>query len=457
MENPSSGYETNLNDKSTISIDARIRAAFTEAACPKTIIDHRYLGFTCVAISLALAVGYLTIRPELYSATSSMLMGNVATASDRLGILSATGDIEDLTFKLFAARVQQLRLESELKGETVLSISPDLTKQASSSEYKSVLDREQQMFAGRMRGFASELANLRQQVDLYRQELDSRSRQIDFASAQQQSIDQDVSSVRTAVAKGIFNGMRLGDIERSAAAVGSRKIEVEAARIALAQSVLTTEQEIKKAESAREWNLLSSLQQSAIDMHAIETQLATARLLQSPTFAQPRDPGSIEDSIAIIQSEATALAVVDTYDLATAAFIHDNPPATFSLSSWLGLNARAEGRSDRDMAAQILQQGLRVTRAGRGSQIDVTFVSNNPEAARLVANGVVSIFSTAESGPAGSTSRPAEIVQRAIPRPSSLSDASIMALGLLFGVALAVLCSLAASVAGIFRRDGRLA
>ena len=437
--------------------ESRIHAAFTESARPKTITDHWWLGLICIVISLALAAWYLSIRPELYSATSSVLISNVATPNQRLGILRATGEVDDLTFKLFTARVQHVRLESELEGQAVFSIPSDLAGEASSPEYTSVLDREQQLFLGRSQGFASELASLHQKVELYQQALASRSRQADIASVQQHSIDQEVSSVRALVAKGLSTGMRLGDVERSAAAVSSRKIEVEAQRISLAQSVLTTEQEIKKVRNTRESNLLSSLQQSAIETHAIETRLATARQLQSPKFTQPRDAGSIENSIAFIRSEATALAVVDRYDLATAAFIRDNRPGTFSLASLLGLYAQARDLSERETAARILQQDLQVERFGRGSQIDVTFVSRDPETARVVAEGVVGIFSKAEAGLTGSTSQPAEIVPRAVPRRSSLSDVSIWALGLLSGIALAVLCSMAASVAGILRRDARFA
>ena len=437
--------------------DSRIRAAFTESARSKTITDHWRLGLFCIVILLALTAWYLAVRPELYSATSSVLIGNVATADQRIGILRTTGEVDDLTFKLFTARAHHVRLESELQGRAVFSIPPELADEASSPEYKSVLDREQQLFQGRSQGFASELSSLRQKVELYQQALASRSRQANFVSVQQQSIDQEVSSVRALVAKGISTGVRLGNVERSAAAVSSTKIEVEAQRITLAQNVLTTQQEIEKARNARGSDLLSSLQQSAIETHAIETRLATARLLQSPKFTQPRDAGSIENSMAILRSDATALAVVDTYDLATAAFIRGNRPGTLSLAWWLGLYAEAGDLSEREMAAQILQQGLRVERLSRGSQIDVTFVSRDPETARVVANGVVSIFSKAEAGLTGSMSQPLEIVQRAVPRRSSLSDASVWALGLLSGIALAVLCSMAVSAAGVLRRDAQFA
>ena len=452
---PKNEKSSSANEESTT--EARIRAAFAEAAHPKSLVKHPYLSLACVAFSLALAVGYLMARTDVYSATSSMLMGNVASASDRLAIVSATGDIEDLTFKLFAVRVQHFRLESERKGAADFSIPSDLTNQASSSQYKSAIEREQQLFLGHTQGFAVELENLRQQVDLYRQALNSRARQVDFATTQQQSIDRKVSAIRKLVKMGISSEVRLGDVERLAAAVGSLKIDVEAERIGLAQNVLTTEQEIRKAKSNRDRQLLSSLQQSAIEMHGIETRLATARLLQSPTFTQPRTLASIEDVIAIIQSEATAFVMVDAHNLATEAFIHHNRPNTFSLASWLGSQAEAQGVSVRNTAARIVQQGLHATRAGRGSRIDVTFVSRDPEAARLVANGVAGIFSTAKYEPTGAASRPAEIVQRAIPQRSSLSEVSVMALGLLGGVALAILCSMAASLAGILKRNGQFA
>ena len=119
---------------------------------------------------------------------------------------------------------------------------------------------------------------------------------------------------------------------------------------------------------------------------------------QQPVLADPPlDIASVESQMQILQSKAIALSVVRNLKLANdPTFIEQSQ----GVMGWLfgllpnrsSLTAPLSDADRSEMAAEAIQQNLKVTRVGASYVIDINFRSRSPERAAQIANAVADAF-----------------------------------------------------------------
>ena len=358
--------------------------------------DTAVLILSCLTVALALGFGYVTVRPDRYVATTSILVsGRLANLGADRETIETSGELGVLRAKMLLLTARIARLEAELKGATEIAFPPDLEAESDQAAVEATHEGERLLLASRTEALEQELSNLRQVRDLYAEEAKSLEKQVEYAAVQQGSIDKEVASVRQLVAKKLAPEPRLMDLERTAATTASRTLELETELLRTRQNIKQTEQRMLTVQNERRNEVLIELQEARASLQQLQNERTSAEeLLLAAGLASAVDQSKLENQVEIIRSDNIARYVVDTLALdADDEFLTSNLRSTTGLiKSAVGLPPETPQGDRKKAATEVLQEHLSVSRAGKGSRIDVSFASSDPDRAVALANAVAGAY-----------------------------------------------------------------
>ena len=455
-----SPYNEAVENDALGPVDNAISRALRESLRLQTILDYRIAIAGCFGAIILASLVYLLARPTLSTATATVLVGSTATPDDLRDVVVAAGNIVELRFKLFASRAKQERLAAELEGAAEFNVSAALSADQQEPESVDVIGREELLFITRKEALDEKLDAASRTLEMYRSGVDLLGRQVEFSTEQQVSIDEEVASTRTLVEKGLTATSNLRELERSASAISSRKIEVEAELMRLRQSVIAAEQTLVEIQNERRTEILTELQEVESEIRAAQAELATSEGLRSSLlYARAADDAAVENQMALLRSDEMALRIVRQHDLANDQFIGANVPGLFGRSSPPEAGGQLAALSQEDLAVRTLKGDLEISRLGRGSEIAVTFRSADPARAGLVANAIAGAY--VDSSPRNdqltdtsfSAMMAGSVIERAVPEPEGPGGRKVLALAVFAGALFSVMAALVFAFARAFVRE----
>ena len=393
----------------------------------------------CTLACVLMGAAFLMMRSQVYIGTTSVLVGTrIASPDGQRAALAAQADINDLRFKVMQLLAQKARLQTEYQGAATIDFPPELTSPPDDARHAEVMDGEQLLFAARRRAEEEDASSLTQLLQLYRDQADGLEKQIQFAAVEQQSVDDELAAVKGLVEKKLAPITRQRDLERAAAAMASRRIEVDTERLSARQKILETQQKLDQLQSAKHADLLDQLHTTEGNLTSAQARLDAATGYKAlANVAASVEPAVIENQIELIQSDANLLGLIREKGLQDdASFLFSNDPDTGSSASD---EVMASEDFKEQLALYVMQKNLTVDRVGRGSRIDIGFTSSDPQRAAAIADAVAADYAADNSadpasGRPSNTSTSPQILRKASVARDGPGAAQVMIAALFAGL-----------------------
>jgi len=191
---------------------------------------------------------------------------------------SARGDLSILTQTANRLIARQARLEAELKSSETIAFPPEL-QNGDDNSISDIKRDEQLIFESRRDAFQQKVEMLKKHRALLEQEISLLQAQIRVKSKQQDSMETELSGVRSLVKKGLQTAPRQSILERGAAVFEIGRLELETSVLRSRQQVAGVDEDILDMKSRRQNEILAELQQVGTSRQEILEKVKTAQEL----------------------------------------------------------------------------------------------------------------------------------------------------------------------------------
>lgn len=193
-------------------------------------------------------------------------------------VISARGDLNLLTQTASRLIARRARLEAELKDSETIAFPPELQDDDDNS-IADIKRDEQSIFESRRNAFQQKVEMLNKHRTLLEQEIYLLQAQIRVKSKQQDSMEAELSGVRSLVKKGLQTAPRQSILERGAAVFEIGRLELETSVLRSRQEIAGVDEDILDMKSRRQNEILAELQQVGTSRQEVLEKVRTAQEL----------------------------------------------------------------------------------------------------------------------------------------------------------------------------------
>ena len=236
-------------------------------------------------------------------------------------VISARGDLSLLTQTARRLLAQQARLEAELKGSEIITFPAELLD-GDDNSIADIKRDEQLIFESRRNAFQQKVDMLNKHKVLLEQEIYLLQAQMSVKSKQQDSVEEELSGVRSLVKKGLQTAPRQSILERGAAVFEIGRLELETSVLRSRQEIAGVDEDILDMKSRRQNEVLAELQQVGTSRQEVLEKVRTTQELirqAEATGAQPQaqqsSPGGLDSVNLVIHRGDKLLAGGPASDL----------------------------------------------------------------------------------------------------------------------------------------------
>jgi protein involved in polysaccharide export with SLBB domain len=220
--------------------------------------------------------GGLRVRPE---------------GSDRIEreIISARGDISQLSLTTTSLLARKARLEAESNGADDIAFPPELTKRPADEAAALMMEHERSLFLTRKESVKTQLQALADLRSFLDRETESLQKQLGFLDEQIASVAEELKSVTSLVEQGLAAAPRQMALERALLQVRSDRLSAETSLLRASQEASRTQLSVLELRNSRATEVANDLRDTQIQLSEIQRKSDVAlMLLHDSEVTEPR-------------------------------------------------------------------------------------------------------------------------------------------------------------------------
>lgn len=277
--------------------------------------------------------GAYPYRPGMTVLRAISIAGGLPrTANAQFGreMITGQGTIAQLTRTVQALQARKARLAAELKDSETITLPEPLRAVRKRPDIVRILEQEYGIFKARRTSLASQIQTLNRLKSFLAEEVKALHAQLELKKGELASVNEELSSVKKLVDKGLAPKVRLFNLERIVSKLSSERLELETMLLRAQQEISRTEIEIEATSSKNATEVTMRLRKTETELADALIKLQTQEKLLFETsmshtsliLAQNSDAGTLASYVivrmngdkaeSIDASEATEVLPGDT-------------------------------------------------------------------------------------------------------------------------------------------------
>lgn len=245
------------------------------------------------------APGAYPYRPGMTVLRAISIAGGLPrTGNAQFGreIIAGQGTIDQLVQTVQALEARKARLAAELKDTKTITLPEALRAIRKRPDIVRILEQEYGIFKARRTSLASQIQTLNRLKTFLAEEVKALRAQLELKKSELASVNEELSSVKTLVDKGLSPKARLFNLERVVSKLSSERLALETMLLRAQQEISRTEIETEATSSKNAMEVTKQLRETETELAAALVKLQTQKKLLRETFLSHASPVSSQKS-----------------------------------------------------------------------------------------------------------------------------------------------------------------